>query len=478
MSANYDGKNIIEAFPAKRFFVDMLTRDIELLDAVLDLIDNSLDGAMRELRRLGKRQEKGKYQGYKVEIEFNKERFRIKDNCGGIPREVAIHSAFRMGRPSADIDQDLPTVGVYGIGMKRSIFKMGKSCKVITKTSTTNLTVNMSPEWMADDDDWSLPYQEQQVTDASDTGTEIIVESLREGIKRIFSLENAFYNDLKNAAEVYYSSFIENGFEIKINGTVVSSSANVLAIEEDFFNKKEAISPYVYIDEVDGVKISVMIGFYRGFITPDEEDNALRGTESKASSSKAGITIICNDRVVLNADKTRKTGWGESGVPRYHTQFISIAGVVKFQCNDPSKLPLTTTKRGIEGNSDLYLKVKDRIKEGLKIFTSFTNKWKNRQERARLSIQSGGSRNVIPSDIIEKIPQNKWTNMRGEENKNARKFIPNLPMPTIESTERRITFSRPAEDIKTISEFYFENESASPKEVGEKCFDEALRRAK
>lgn len=38
----------IEAYPAKRFFVDMLTRDIELLDAVLDLIDNSLDGAMRE----------------------------------------------------------------------------------------------------------------------------------------------------------------------------------------------------------------------------------------------------------------------------------------------------------------------------------------------------------------------------------------------------------------------------------------------
>lgn len=31
----------IGAFPAKRFFVDMLTRDIELQDAILDLLVSS-----------------------------------------------------------------------------------------------------------------------------------------------------------------------------------------------------------------------------------------------------------------------------------------------------------------------------------------------------------------------------------------------------------------------------------------------------
>lgn len=40
----------VELVPAKRFFVEMLTRDIELVDAILDLIDNSLDGAMRLLK--------------------------------------------------------------------------------------------------------------------------------------------------------------------------------------------------------------------------------------------------------------------------------------------------------------------------------------------------------------------------------------------------------------------------------------------
>lgn len=469
--------NVIEAFPAKRFFVEMLTKDIELLDAVLDLIDNSLDGAMREITRLGKSLQESKYEGYKVEITFDDSHFKIKDNCGGIPRDVAINSAFRMGRPSSDIDKDLPTVGVYGIGMKRSIFKMGRSCSVISRTPDTTLLVNMTPDWMSDDQNWSLPYEEQDPT-PENTGTEIFIESLVSGIKHSFSTGPAFFNDLKEATEVYYSSFIEQGFKISINGQIIKPNANVLAIEDNFDSKKEAISPFVYVDKVDGVDISVVIGFYRNFVSLEEEEKELHGTSSKASSSKAGITIICNDRVVIHADKTRMTGWGEAGVPSYHTQFISIAGIVKFQSTDPSKLPLTTTKRGIEGNSELYLKIKDRIREGLKIFTTFTNRWKSRDDKGQLSIQTGKSKNVAPTEVVTSIPEDKWVNMRGEGNTNAKKFVPNLPMPPKESTNRRISFTRPIEEIKIISEFYFETDTTSPQEVGERCFDEALRRAK
>ena len=35
------------AHPKKRFFVEMFTRDIPLLDCVLDLIDNCFDGLAR-----------------------------------------------------------------------------------------------------------------------------------------------------------------------------------------------------------------------------------------------------------------------------------------------------------------------------------------------------------------------------------------------------------------------------------------------
>ena len=36
------------ASPTKAFFVNMITRDITLADSILDLIDNSVDGAWRQ----------------------------------------------------------------------------------------------------------------------------------------------------------------------------------------------------------------------------------------------------------------------------------------------------------------------------------------------------------------------------------------------------------------------------------------------
>ncbi|MEL6260324.1 MAG: hypothetical protein AAFR12_04585 [Cyanobacteria bacterium J06626_6] len=40
----------INAAPTKTFFVDMLTRDIDLKDAILDLLDNCIDGIQRVTR--------------------------------------------------------------------------------------------------------------------------------------------------------------------------------------------------------------------------------------------------------------------------------------------------------------------------------------------------------------------------------------------------------------------------------------------
>ena len=39
--------NIIEGNPTKKFFIEMITRDISIEDAIIDLLDNSIDGANR-----------------------------------------------------------------------------------------------------------------------------------------------------------------------------------------------------------------------------------------------------------------------------------------------------------------------------------------------------------------------------------------------------------------------------------------------
>ena len=86
------GSLTVDARPTKEFFVDMLTRDVRMAMAILDLVDNSIDGAIRT------RKEK-RLDGLMVAITFNQEHFIIEDNCGGIPLDLAINHAFRFGRP-------------------------------------------------------------------------------------------------------------------------------------------------------------------------------------------------------------------------------------------------------------------------------------------------------------------------------------------------------------------------------------------
>ena len=127
----------IKAGPTKAFFVKMLTRDIELADAILDLLDNCVDGVVRELKRLDKSSANGTpYTGYWAKIKATPDGFEIWDNCGGIPQDIAEKSAFMLGRPDQTRDSDIETVGMYGIGMKRAMFKMGRHSVVISQPET------------------------------------------------------------------------------------------------------------------------------------------------------------------------------------------------------------------------------------------------------------------------------------------------------------------------------------------------------
>ena len=122
-------RKTVDARPVKSFFVQMLTRDIALVDAILDLLDNCVDGILRQKANSSGRI---RYDGSWAEIAFDKNSFTISDNCGGIPWSLHDY-AFRMGKEDENRDSNLPTVGVYGIGMKRAIFKIGKQCSISTQ---------------------------------------------------------------------------------------------------------------------------------------------------------------------------------------------------------------------------------------------------------------------------------------------------------------------------------------------------------
>jgi Histidine kinase-, DNA gyrase B-, and HSP90-like ATPase len=474
----------IDASPTKTFFVDMLTRDIELEDAILDLLDNCIDGIQRTID--GREESDQPYAGFWAEISFSGNEFKIADNCGGIPLNIAQEYAFRMGRPTASKGKDLHinAIGTYGIGMKRAIFKMGRSCTVTSQTDRESFCVNISPAW-TQSDEWILPFERIDRTTA-DNGTIIHITEIQAPIQEEFSSPTSTLNSsLIGKISHHYSYILKKGFTIFVNGQAVPQSSFELLWEG--VNKvtgtvETAIAPYLYKAEYDGVSIELAVGFYRQTASPSEIKKEKKGTRS--SSENAGWTIICNDRVVVYRDKTRLTGWGEAGIPNYHPQFISIAGTVHFRCNEAHKLPITTTKRGLDVSSELYLYTKDFMRKGLKVFTSYTNRWKDNPTQEKKVMKK--TQQVDPNAVFGSVAQTAWTKTkRKSDDRNVnivdeQYYTPSLPVPTpIQNNDRDtpIRFSRKLDEIRLVAQYLFEDEDRDPGEVADECFDILLKEA-
>lgn len=465
----------IGAFPAKRFFVDMLTRDIELQDAILDLLDNCLDGALRTVSENGAKANQEKiYEGFVAKIDFDNHSFTIEDNCGGISGDLAKDYAFRLGRPNTRKGEKIPTIGIYGIGMKRAIFKMGTASEVLSKTKSEQFKVVINPEWISNDDKWELELERTQVN-LEKPGVKITVSQLRGDVSNIFTPERGFQERLILAISNHYSLIINKGFKVYVNNTLVKPNLTTLMMDGNAFtDENNGITPYFYKGVSNGVTIKIAVGFYRDLVSEDEERSILSG---KTTTEKAGWTVICNDRVVLHADKTRLTGWGEAGVPQYHTQFIGIAGVVIFTSDDAEKLPITTTKRGVDGNSDIYLATKDFMREGMKLFTDFTNRWKGNSEAKRKMFSD--SPQTLPlnnKNVDSVVPENKWSKVTRSIGGNT--YKPKLPVPKESDPLKQIKFNRKISEIKLVSQYLFDDDSFAPTEVGNYCFEQFLEKAK
>lgn len=447
--------------PSKRFFVSMLTRDIELNDAILDLLDNCVDGALRSKKT--SEDPLKPYRGYKAVLNINENEFSITDNCGGIPKRFREY-AFKMGRPHNPDEESEGTVGVYGIGMKRAIFKMGTRCDIISNHPEGAFDISITPEWISGEG-WEIPMNESAYDQSEHSGTKIIITSLQENVSKKFG-EKSYLSDLYNQIKHSMSFIIQKGFCIELNGKVVEP--NPINIITD----NTSIEPYIYKAKIDDVDIDLVVGFYKNL--EDESEDV----ESKRSSEDAGWTIICNDRVVLYCDKSHMTGWGFGNVPRFHTQFIAISGVVRFSSKNPEKLPITTTKRGVDLGSALYNDVRNKMIEGMLLFIKFTNQWKgdHLEEGKNLLSQARPHEaqelfSVDPENSPES-KKNNWSNPN--RNKNEWRYTPSLPAPKTKNTKSKIIFSREKDDVKTLAKYFFGDEDVAASEVGMKCFDTVL----
>lgn len=324
-----------DANPTKDFFIFMITRDISINAAIVELIDNAIDGAKR--KRID-----GDYTGLNINISFDKNTFSIKDNCGGFDIETARSYAFKFGRPSEKKTNDGLYTGLFGIGMKRALFKIGRKFTIVSTTKKEHFKIVVDVDEWIKNSEWSFPMTEV-VQDGNysdeECGTEIIIEKLHSEQAINFS-NKVFENRLFTYVENFRTIEAENGLKIYINHNEVSIFKERLIQNENIHCYKN----YFKIDET--------------------EIRVIAGISHNGQPEKAGWYIFCNGRLVLYADKTNITGWG-TNYRLYHPSLASFRGYVYFESKDLFSLPWNTTKTGVDTNNKAYIIAMDMMKEAV-----------------------------------------------------------------------------------------------------------------
>jgi len=431
-------QRLIHAEPTKDLFIYMLVRDIPLIRAIIDLVDNSVDGATQQSNE--------NYEHFWIKILLNKEYFKIEDNCGGITVKDAEEYAFKFGRNN-DADVTPKSIGRFGIGMKRAFFKMGKKFKVESTTSSSKFIVSENVEEWKNKKEWTFEFDEVQENgeyQACDLGTKILIEELYESVAEDLGLEN-FVSKLKQELTIAYSLKLKKGLSISINESDIhpnplnfriSDKIKVAKFEKEYknFGNRE-------------IKTPVRVRLYAGV--------------SERSLNEGGWYVFCNERMVLEADQTEITGWGtKTGFPKYHADFAFFRGYAFFESDDAAYLPWTTTKTGIDYDSPIYKSIKQEICELTTPVITFLRKMADEKSRVE--------RSEIPESLLEQAYNETSPCSVFEADTSTTFQIPAQSEIPPSQKHGTIQYRKPLEEIELVKELL---NVSSNKEVGEKTFD-------
>ena len=426
--------NKADAYPTKDFFVRMITKDISLEDCLLDLIDNCIDGARRKITASsGHNQPIDSYEGFRTSLSINSIELVVADNCGGISVRDAVDYAYHFGRrPDAPAVAGFP-IGLYGIGMKRAVLKVGKEIEIRSSTGTDAFLCKISvKEWLRHDR-WEFDLHDTDLTE--NAGTAIRITDLYSGIAAEFA-DPTFVNGLTAIVARDYGRFIDKGFQISINDSTVTGHRFAVKQSDDF-------QPFRDTYEDEGVTVTILAGMAAR--PPDGNDPT-----ELVEIGYYGWFVLCNDRVVLAADKTESTVWGHEGFARWHPQYYGFMGMVLFHGSDPNLLPWTTTKRNVDESSPLYRRAVKRMKRATQPWIEYTNQRKANLEQAK-SIESS-AKSVPLFDVKE----------------NAAFKVPDPPIALIRVAN--IGFQKPLSEVRRAGKALGDRNMAY-RRVGEKTFE-------
>lgn len=447
---------VVKADPTKDFFISMLVRDIGLIPAIVDLVDNSVDGARRlrpkSVACNGESADgdgmSSRFDGLWINLRVGEKRFEISDNCGGIPWEIAENYAFRFGRPE-EAPETPNSIGQFGIGMKRALFKLGHAFVVDSTTQAESFRLSVDVEEWRKQHGWvfsDVAYAAKE-TKIDKSGTHITVEPLNKAVSETFS-EARFKNELSLELSRRHQGTINDGLAVSLNTVPINVDVQKLLNSEE-------IKPAFSNETLDAeTSEPVHVEIYAGI--------------EASSPADAGWYVYCNGRLILGPDRTIVTGWGEGKgrtMPQYHNQFARFRGYVFFESADVEKLPWTTTKEGVDQDHPTFRATRPKMLAAARPVIDFLNALdaeKDRPVKDALSLEQvvTSAESSGPSPLSRIIAPTQFVSPT------------RAPLPR-EPESQSIQYRRPLKQINKVKK---KLRVSSAKEAGAATFDYYYRR--
>lgn len=360
----------VDARPEKRFFVEMLTRDIELAPAIIDLVDNSIDGA----KRLRPNDSDDRFNGLRVDLALKPDLFEIRDTCGGFSRSHALAYAFKFGGQPGH-RRAAGEVGQFGVGMKRAIFKIGRDFVVESKTATEHWRVARNVDrWLDDEDDWTFPLVDLVEGELDAAGTLVrCTELLPSASSRLG--QAAFVSRVLSEIAMRHAIALQQGLRVTVNDRRLVPRPPALLVSDE-------LKPIAFTETIEATNGSpVELRIYAGLAPADEDDDDVDTDDPTlfTGEERAGWYLFCNGRALLFANRGRLTGWGEE-LPRFHPQYRRFRGYA-YLSGDSAAMPWNTAKTAVDEDSEVWAAAREHMVDALRKSMTVMNRIKREVEQ-------------------------------------------------------------------------------------------------
>lgn len=371
----------------KAFIERILTIDVELTDALFELIDNSIDSARNDIVSTDYQKDDyglpDNYNGYQIDLTLSSDEISILDNCQGFFSEENLlnnDGAFVTGKTS----RHKYGIGSYGLGFKRALLKAGLKFELITDNGKYEYRAEGNNSVLSSEED--LLFNKYATT--GKRKTLFIIKSLKSETK--YQIKNILWCDnLIEQISIRYAIFIKKGLQInlKICTSNINTERTIKPLVPNLRISSTKDSKIPYRSEslsFDKFKAYFNVGVHENyrFAGESNHDTGL----NKKLTKFFGIYYICNDRVIVDRSTSPIYGFSTSV---FHSEYNGFVCIVRMIAENPSDLPWNTDKTDVKRNSPDFLKLREKVEDLSKNYRTDAKKiitiWKNLKKEENIT---------------------------------------------------------------------------------------------